>query len=55
MEVIPLGKKNSQTLREDKKGVAAVQNQLFESYQKGVVEDQLHNNKNINYFNNQKK
>lgn len=55
LEVILLGKKQTQTLREDKKGIAAVQNQLFESYQSGVVEDQLHNNRNIHYFNNQKK
>lgn len=40
---------------EDAKGVAAVQNQLFESYQSGVVEDQLKNNENIHTFNNQKK
>ncbi|MDY0405334.1 hypothetical protein P5G51_007930 [Virgibacillus sp. 179-BFC.A HS] len=44
-----------QQLEEDKDGIAAVQNQLFESYQSGVVEDQLHNNKAIHYFNNQKK
>lgn len=50
-----MGKKKTQTLHEDKKGIATVQNQLFESYQSGVVEDQLHNNKNIHYFNNQKK
>lgn len=35
-------------------GVSAVQNQLFESYQSGVVEDQLHNNKGIWAFNNRK-
>lgn len=44
-----------QNLFEDPKGVAAVQNQLNESYQSGVVEDQLHNNKGIYTFNNQKK
>lgn len=53
-EVILLGKKKTQTLREDKKGIATVQNQLFESYQSGVVEDQLHNNKAIHKYNNQK-
>lgn len=42
-------------LREEKDGIEAVKNQLIESYQSGVVEDQLHNNKNIHYFNNQKK
>ncbi|WP_168927224.1 hypothetical protein [Virgibacillus necropolis] len=49
-----MGKKQTQTLREDKKGIATVQNQLFESYQSGVVEDQLHNNKAIHHFNNRK-
>ncbi|AIF43198.1 hypothetical protein [Virgibacillus sp. SK37] len=39
---------------EDETGVAAVQNQLNESYQSGVIEDQLHNNKAIHTFNNQK-
>jgi hypothetical protein len=48
-------KKKNQYVFEDNDGVAAVQNQLFKSYQSGVVEDQLHNNKNIHYFNNQKK
>ncbi|GAB3065284.1 hypothetical protein [Virgibacillus ainsalahensis] len=38
---------------EDEKGVAAVQNQLNESYQSGVIE-QLHNNKGIHKYNNQK-
>ncbi|OZU90653.1 hypothetical protein CIL03_00820 [Virgibacillus indicus] len=59
MEVIFLAKKkkdnNPQNLFEDEKGVAAVQNQLFESYQSGVIEDQLNNNKGIHHFNNQKK
>lgn len=40
---------------EDNDGVAAVQNQLNESYQSGVIEDQLKNNKNIYTYNNQKK
>jgi hypothetical protein len=47
-------KKNKHTLFEDHQGVAAVQNQLFESYQSGVVEDQLHNNRDIWTFNNRK-
>lgn len=42
-------------LFEDNEGVAAVQNQLNESYQSGVIEDQLHNNKRDHTFNNQKK
>lgn len=48
------GKKEKHFLENDQ-GVSAVQNQLFDSYQKGVVEDQLKNNKNIYTFNNQKK
>ncbi|WP_217586977.1 hypothetical protein [Lentibacillus saliphilus] len=44
-----------QAFFEDKDGVASVQNQLNESYQSGVVEDQLHNNRGIYTFNNQKK
>lgn len=43
----------SKKLFTDKKGVEAVRNQLNESYQSGVVE-QLHNNKGIYTFNNQK-
>ncbi|MFD1362259.1 hypothetical protein [Lentibacillus salinarum] len=41
---------------EDKKGISAVKNQLFESYQKGVIEDKdkLSNNRNIHTYNNQK-
>lgn len=46
--------KNKHRLFEDPSGVSAVQNQLFESYQSGVVEDQLHNNKGIWTFNNRK-
>ncbi|MFD1038138.1 hypothetical protein ACFQ3N_06900 [Virgibacillus byunsanensis] len=48
-------KQKKETFFEDKDGVAAVQNQLNESYQSGVVEDQLHNNRGIYTFNNQKK
>ncbi|MFD1413787.1 hypothetical protein [Oceanobacillus jeddahense] len=50
-----MGKKNKKKknqLFEDNKGVQAVQNQLNESYQSGVVEDQLENNRGINHFNN---
>jgi len=39
---------------EENEGIAAVRNQLNESYQTGVVEDQLKNNKGIHHFNNQK-
>lgn len=57
MEVMTLSKKkkSKEKLFEDKGGVEAVQNQLFESYQTGVVEDKLHNNKNIYTYNNQSK
>lgn len=42
---------------EDKKGIKAVQNQLMDSYQSGVIEDKenLSNNRSIHTFNNQKK
>lgn len=40
---------------EDNKGVQSVQNQLNESYQSDVVEDQLENNKGIHHFNNKSK
>ncbi|SFB25069.1 hypothetical protein SAMN04488072_111104 [Lentibacillus halodurans] len=41
---------------EDKQGISAVQNQLFESYQSGVIEDKdkLSNNRSIHTYNNQK-
>jgi len=41
----------------DHEGVAAVKNQLIESYQQGVIEDKenLSNNRGIYHFNNQKK
>lgn len=59
-EVIALDKREKKKdkkkgqLFEDNDGVAAVQNQLNESYQSGVIEDQLHNNKAIHTFNNRK-
>ncbi|WP_171046248.1 hypothetical protein [Lentibacillus cibarius] len=51
-----MGKKNKK-FTEDKDGIAAVQNQLFESYQSGVIEDKnkLANNRSIHTYNNQKK
>lgn len=52
---MPKKDKKTQKVFEDKKGVQAVQNQLLESYQNGVVEDQLENNKNIYTYNNQSK
>lgn len=39
---------------EDKDGIQAVQNQLMESYQSGVVDGELHNNIGIHHFNNRK-
>ncbi|GAB4074984.1 hypothetical protein GCM10028778_24870 [Barrientosiimonas marina] len=41
---------------EEEKGIDAVKNQLVESYQKGVIEDQdkLANNRGIHTYNNQK-
>ncbi|GAB2559137.1 hypothetical protein [Gracilibacillus alcaliphilus] len=45
-------KKNKKQLFEDNKGIQAVQNQLNESYQSGVVDDQLENNRGIHHFNN---
>ncbi|MFC4556698.1 hypothetical protein ACFO3D_00570 [Virgibacillus kekensis] len=48
--------KKQQQLFEDKKGISAVQNQLIESYQSGVIEDKenLSNNRGIHKYNNQK-
>jgi len=43
--------KKNQFFEEDK-GVQAVHNQLNESYQSGVVDDQLENKKGIHHFNN---
>lgn len=50
-----MGKKRK--YEEDKKGIEAVQNQLIDSYQSGVIEDKenLSNNRSIHTFNNQKK
>ncbi|WP_190279380.1 hypothetical protein [Ornithinibacillus gellani] len=48
-------KRQQKELIEDESGIAAVQNQLLESYQSGVAEDQLHPNKGIHHFNNMKK
>jgi len=43
-------------LFEDKKGISTVRNQLFDSYQSGVIEDKekLSNNRSIHTYNNQK-
>jgi hypothetical protein len=44
--------KKQTTLYTDPKGVEAVKNQLNESYQSGVIEDQLENNRGVHHFNN---
>jgi hypothetical protein len=36
------------------RGVEAVKNQLNESYQSGVIDNQLENNRGIHHFNNRK-
>ncbi|WP_191126364.1 hypothetical protein [Cerasibacillus terrae] len=46
-------KRRNKKLHEEKKGIQTVKNQLIESYQSGVVEDQLENNRGVNTFNNQ--
>lgn len=53
-EVIFMAKRDAKKHQSDKKEVKAVENQLIEDYQSGVVE-QLNNNKGIHHFNNQKK
>ncbi|MCM3741173.1 hypothetical protein M3210_12920 [Oceanobacillus luteolus] len=45
--------KKQNKLFTDPKGIDAVKNQLNESYQSGVVEDQLKNNRGVHHFNNQ--
>lgn len=42
----------TRTFIEDKDGIQAVQNQLMESYQSGVVDGELNNNIGIHHFNN---
>jgi len=39
----------------DNQGIASIQNQINESYQSGVIEDKLNNNKDIYTYNNQSK
>jgi hypothetical protein len=55
--VIFLSKKNKQqdTYFKDNQGIASIKNQINESYQSGVIEDKLNNNKDIYTFNNQSK
>ncbi len=57
VEVIGLDKRKNRPLselREDEKGLVTVQNQLIQSYQSGVIEDKLHNNRGTHTYNIQK-
>lgn len=47
--------KKQDTYFKDNQGIASIQNQINESYQSGVIEDKLENNKDIYAYNNQKK
>ncbi|MGM8365837.1 hypothetical protein ACLIBG_10215 [Virgibacillus sp. W0181] len=51
------GNKNGNKIEKYKneKDIDVVKNQVMESYQDGVIEDQLDNNRGIYTFNNQKK
>lgn len=40
---------------DEEKAVQTVKNQIMESYQNGVVEDQMKNNRAVHTFNNQNK
>jgi len=42
-------------ISDDEKSIQTVKNQIMESYQNGVIDDQLGNNRAIHTFNNQKK
>jgi len=55
--VVCLSKKDKKqdTYFKDNQGIASIQNQINESYQSGVIEDKLNNNKDIYTFNNQSK
>ena len=44
--------KKQNKLFSDPKGIDVIKNQLNESYQSGVIEDQLENNRGIHHFNN---
>ena len=47
--------KKKDTYFKDNQGIASIQNQINDSYQSGVIEDKLNNNKDIYTFNNQRK
>ena len=40
---------------EKEQGISEISNQINESYQSGVIEDKLNNNKAINTYNNKSK
>lgn len=48
-------KANKKQYPDEEKSVQVVKNQVMESYQNGVIEDQLKNNRAIHTFNNQSK
>ena len=48
-------KRNKKQFPDEKKSVQTVKNQIMESYQNGVIEDQLENNRAVHSFNNQSK
>lgn len=54
-----MGKKPSENRNkmqtDEEKGVQAIKNQVMESYQNGVIEDRLKNNRAIYTYNNQSK
>lgn len=54
-----MGKKPSDNRKKQQSGedngVQAIKNQIMESYQDGVIEDQLKNNRAIHTYNNQSK
>jgi len=52
MEVIKLEKQEKNKRSTELKGMEEIKKQLNESYQSGVVEDQLENNRGIHHFNN---
>lgn len=57
-EMILLKSNDQRKLRklyETKNGIEIVKNQLIESYQSGVVEDHLKNNRSVHSYNNQSK
>lgn len=48
-------KKKKDPYFEKEQGIAEIKNQINESYQSGVIEDKLNNNKDIYTYNNRSK